>query len=92
LLSAPLVHCADTSAKGDHHHATGGSGRHRDAKDPHQCPGVVRAQRRKQHNTIASLPRGSVQLGFNEVANRTLGVVGVARPHGNQHYTYSSNF
>ena len=30
---------------------------------------------------IASLPRGSVQSGFNEVATRTLGVVCVARPH-----------
>jgi hypothetical protein len=30
---------------------------------------------------IASLPRGSVQSGFNEVAIRALGVVCVARPH-----------
>ena len=30
---------------------------------------------------IASLPRGSVQSGFNEVAIRALGIPGVARPH-----------
>ena len=30
---------------------------------------------------ITSLPRGSVQSGFNEVATRTLGAVRVARPH-----------
>ena len=79
LPSAPLVHCArhiihrlTTTPQADQ--------RHRDAKNQHQ--GLVFSVRNgaSDKTPIASLARGSVQSGFNEVAWLAFGVVRVARP------------
>ena len=85
----------DTSSIGPHHHATGRSGRHRDAKNQHQGPGVLRAATAQRDKTPIASRRhagsGSIRLQWGRPPGAWRRPCH-ARPHRNLRFRRGENF